>query len=420
VSFAPLGRTNCPKPLLQQRTNVATAGTYPPGYKMGAGRDGDQAASHSLAEHVRKAALESLPKAAPLRDALLEEGRPVFTFGTCPPREGTSAEKATAICDGFVTRSSAELTGVDGYLVYDIQEEAGRTEEPRPFPFKRTLDPATYAAEVARKSGKQIILYKCVVEHAMGSFDQWLEKCIETHGHTTLNLVGGAVSTRNYNGPTLPSACARVKEDGRCIFGGVTIPERHLKRGNEGHNLIRKTKLGMDWFISQAIYDAGPVIGMLQQYSDACKEEGVAPKKIILTFAPCGRAKTMKFIKWLGVNVPPATEQSILDADSPVATSMELLQWNLRQILASCGHLGITIGVNVESVSIFREEIDAAYELFRRLQCIVLTTQSPSPNTLQPSAITAQKTPVSPQPLVRCVQVKDNDPTGVVPAARMA
>eukprot|EP00958_Prasinococcus_capsulatus_P002646 scaffold225_cov388-Prasinococcus_capsulatus_cf.AAC.38 len=288
------------------------------------------------------------------------------------------------------------------------------------------------------------------------SFDQWLEKCIETHGHTTLNLVGGAVSTRNYNGPTLPSACARVKEDGRCIFGGVTIPERHLKRGNEGHNLIRKTKLGMDWFISQvdgpacvdegrgglqgfgqarlqvvftsicrvfpaqAIYDAGPVIGMLQQYSDACKEEGVAPKKIILTFAPCGRAKTMKFIKWLGVNVPPATEQSILDADSPVATSMELLQWNLRQILASCGHLGITIGVNVESVSIFREEIDAAYELFRRLQCIVLTTQSPSPNTLQPSAITAQKTPVSPQPLVCCVQVKDNDPTGVVPAARMA
>ena len=61
-----------------------------------------------------------MPKEVPLRDALLEEGRPVFTFGTCPPREGTDEEKATAICDGFVSRSAEELTGVDGYLVRQL------------------------------------------------------------------------------------------------------------------------------------------------------------------------------------------------------------------------------------------------------------------------------------------------------------
>ena len=46
----------------------------------------------------------------------------------------------------------------------------------------------------------------------------------------------------------------------------------------------------------------------------------------------------------------------------------------LEQILSATAGSGVPLGINVESVSIFREEIDAAHELFRRLQAIILNS----------------------------------------------
>ena len=38
---------------------------------------------------------------------------------------------------------------------------------------------------------------------------------------------------------------------------------------------------------------------------------GTVPKKVVLTFAPCGRSKTMTFAKWLGIDVPPEVESRL-------------------------------------------------------------------------------------------------------------
>lgn len=54
---------------------------------------------------------------------------------------------------------------------------------------------------------------------------------------------------------------------------------------------------------------------------------------MIITFAPCGRAKTMVFIKWLGMMVPAEVEERILGAESPVAESVKLLGEVLSEIL---------------------------------------------------------------------------------------
>ena len=43
-------------------------------------------------------------------------------------------------------------------------------------------------------------------------------------------------------------------------------------------------------------------------------DKNVQPTKVILTFAPCGREKTLKFIRWLGVSVPKEVEDRILGA----------------------------------------------------------------------------------------------------------
>ena len=72
-------------------------------------------------------------------------------------------------------------------------------------------------------------------------------------------------------------------------FGCVTIAERHVTKGNEHLNIMRKQDMGAQWFISQAVYDVEATIKLLNDYGDLCREKGVTPKKIVLTFARCGR-----------------------------------------------------------------------------------------------------------------------------------
>ena len=45
----------------------------------------------------------------------------------------------------FVDRSAGLAT--DGFIVYDIQDEAGRTPDPRPFPFRKLDDPSHFGRE---------------------------------------------------------------------------------------------------------------------------------------------------------------------------------------------------------------------------------------------------------------------------------
>lgn len=77
-----------------------------------------------------------------LADSLADPSRPSFLFGVTPPREGTSAGKCREICSKFVARQRVLAT--DGFIVYDIQDESSRTDDPRPFAFRRLLDPSWY------------------------------------------------------------------------------------------------------------------------------------------------------------------------------------------------------------------------------------------------------------------------------------
>ena len=88
----------------------------------------------------------------------------------------------------------------------------------------------------------------------------------------------------------------------------------------------------------------------------------------MLTFSPCGREKTLSFLRWLGVNVTADTERSILGAASPLARSIEICRDNLRRILDHPYARELPLGINVESVSINRDEIDASIDLFHALR----------------------------------------------------
>ena len=316
---------------------------------------------------------------SPLCSNLLNPARPVFLLGDVPPGKGTPPGKCQDIADKFLQRSRP--LAKDGFIVYDIQDEPGRTDMDRPFPFRRVMDSSAHAALLSRSSGKDCLVYKCVADP---NFDEWLQTAKTTHGHRAINLVGRASSEGEYQGPTIGEAMKKVAAEDDVDFGCVCIAERHTlesakARGKsyptEHMNMVRKVKAGAGWFISQAVYDPEPTIRLLKDYASVCRQQGITPRKVVLTFAPVSRKKTMNFIKWLGVRVPVETEEQILSADKPVEESIKFLCNILRKILSECAGVGIPLGISCESVSIFKSEIDGVHELFRRLQCILLDSR---------------------------------------------
>jgi hypothetical protein len=93
----------------------------------------------------------------------------------------------------------------------------------------------------------------------------------------------------------------------------------------------------------------------------------VKPRRIVLSFAPAGREKTLQFLRWLGVRVPEDTARSILGAAQPLARSIAICRDNLRRILEQPYAREVPLGVSVESVAINKDEIDASVDLFHVL-----------------------------------------------------
>ncbi len=302
-----------------------------------------------------------------LASALANPSRPVFLFGSTPPKEGTTEEKGREACAKFAARSAVLAT--DGFIVYDIQDECSRTNLERPFPFRKTMDPSQYASYFPAVSGKECVVYKSVVEESPQHFDEWLSRAVVDHGHKAFNLVGAASSAQaKQAGMSLQLAGERATARGDCKFGCVCIAERHSSKGNEHVNLFKKSEFGAEWFITQGIFASGPIIKLIRDYGDLCREKGTVPKKVILTFAPCGRPKTMTFIKWLGMHVPEEVEARMFASERPVQESINILCELLTEVLQQTKGSGVPLGINVESLSIFKEEIDAAHELFQKLQ----------------------------------------------------
>jgi hypothetical protein len=294
-----------------------------------------------------------------LRAKLPDPGQGVFLYGTTPPRLGTPADSVAAAAD----KLAARLAGLplDGVVLYDIQDETGRTQRPRPFPFTGTIDPRDYA----RFFGLPAIVYK-----ALGMLDepQWRAWLEESKGKMEfLSIVGRPASGRAY--PLALSRAIRIAaETGRFVVGGVVIAERHDAERSEAARLLAKGLEGCGYFISQTVYHAPPTQRLLADYLRDCRGAGTAPKRVILTFAPCGREKTLAFLRWLGVNVSAETERAILGAASPLAKSIEICRDNLRRILDGAYASQVPLGINVESVSINRDEIDASVDLFHALK----------------------------------------------------
>jgi len=290
----------------------------------------------------------------------------VYFIGTTPPREGVTLEKVEEVADKLVARF--DKIDYDGLIVYDIQDESSRTDVKRPFPFNKTFEPCHYSQILGNKTNKPVITYKSVSSRDADDFNQWLDTSWDNFGVKDIVLVGSP-SSQGEKTLSLTDAYQVQKENKHNYYvGGVTIAERHVKKRDEHLRLLEKDRQGCEYFISQAVYDAPATIDMLSSYARECREQGIRPKRMVLTFTPCGSEKTLDFMNWLGISIPEATRWRILESATPLNESIKVCRNNLNQIIEAVMPLNIPLGLNIESLTNRKEEIDAAIRLYKLLK----------------------------------------------------
>jgi 5,10-methylenetetrahydrofolate reductase len=302
----------------------------------------------------------------------------VLLYGTTPPREGSPE----ALVESAAQRLAERIAGValDGLVVYDLQDESLRTAVPRPFPFARTVDSRVYAGLLGRLTGRAAVTYKCVGELDEAEWRSWLDETARDPAVRALSIVGRPSSRGAAALPLARAFAIAAAHPAGFTLGGVAIAERHAAVPSESARMLAKAEQGCAYFVTQAIYDPEATVLLLRDYARACGERGRRPPRVVFTFTPCGREQTMAFMKWLGISISEATARAILAAPSPIARSVEVCLDSLRAILAQPGFEDVPLGVNVESVSINRAEIDASVDLVRAVGDVLAASGRRAPD----------------------------------------
>lgn len=293
-----------------------------------------------------------------LTDKIRKRQGGILLYGITPPKANNSKERVQEIA----TKQLARIKDlpIDGLIIYDIQDETARTHEARPFEFIHTVDPSLYSRHYLRGLEVPRVVYRCVGNYSASDFSAWLKA-----GDDELTVFVGTVAGGQQVKLTLEEAYhLRNDLNPDMLLGAVTIPERHRKQGNEDSRVGFKMGKGCGFFVSQAVYDLAASKEFLRDYKAYCQRHDMAMVPIIFTLTPCGSAKTLKFIKWLGISVPETLEAALMESgDEMLAKSLELVTSIYRELKAFAEAQGIPIGCNVESVSIRKVEIDAAVQL---------------------------------------------------------
>jgi hypothetical protein len=295
----------------------------------------------------------------------IEAGQGEFLlFALTPPTLTTEPERAQEIADATIAR--LEPLDLDGVILYDIDDESERNPEERPFPFMPTIDPANYLAEHLGAWQTPVIVYRAVSKYAPDELAAWLSAQDPERSMTV--LVGAPSSGKSGRTSLAEAQALRTESNPSMLLGGVAIPERHTRREDEHLRLLAKQEAGCRFFVTQVVYDVNAAKNLVSDYHYESQARGVSPVPIVFTFSACGSMKTLNFLRWLGVDVPRWIENDLAHSSDPLEASYQQALTNAAELIDFCRKHDMPFGINVESVSIRKVEIETAVRLADQLQ----------------------------------------------------
>ena len=297
-----------------------------------------------------------------IKDKIKRPRRPVVAYEILPPREkdGTLNSYAANIS------SLLSQTHIDAINIPEVRDEVARGE--RPVKNQLRAEPREFGRLLQDIVGVEAIVNRVVVHQKLNEELKWLEDTNKKYEIENLITVGGESRSIDYPGPSVNEALAAIKknENINLLCGGISIPSRE----KESLKLIEKSENGSEFFTTQVLYDSSKIIKMISHYQKRCDEKKTFPRRLLLSFAPVSSEKNIKFLKWLGVEIPAETEEILIeDVNIMTDKSMEITVNVLKEIL---NHLNendiiVPIGLNVEHIMSynFQASIEMLQELSR-------------------------------------------------------
>ena len=285
-------------------------------------------------------------------------------YGIAPPKLATDPEQLRDIAAQQVAR--LRMLAPDGLVVYDIQNEPGRSGQPRPFPFLPTVSPEVYAYTALAELAIPKIVYRCVGAQPREVFSDWLDTSRAPERRLSV-FVGAPRGRSNSQGLPLAEAYTLARDVPNLVLGGIAIAERHVAKEDEHQRMLAKQDAGCSFFITQSVYDAASTRSLLSDYALSLQARGRLPVPLVLTFSPCGSVRTLEFMKWLGISFPRWLENELRHSADPLERSIDLCESVFIDVQNYAREKHLPIGINVESISIRKSEVEASVELYQRL-----------------------------------------------------
>lgn len=288
----------------------------------------------------------------------------IVLYGITPPKTGTPADKVERISKRQIKR--LQSLNIDGLILYDLQDEASRTSEERPFPFMETLDCCSYSRDYLAALEVPKVIYRVVGKYTKEELTQFLNSSSIENELTV--FVGASSKLQNITMSMKEAYQLKTETNRNLLLGGVTIPERHQVKGDEHLRVFSKIAQGCSFFVSQGVYDVNASKNFLSEYYYYGQKQQIPLAPILFTLTPCGSLKTLQFMKWLGISIPQWLENELVHSNDILEKSVNFSEQSWLELKEFADEKGIPIGCNIESVAIRKVEIDASIELLNRIK----------------------------------------------------
>ncbi len=290
-----------------------------------------------------------------LRSKIDGNDRVIF-FEVVPPIRGENfVEEAKKIADIL------EGIKIDGINIPEIRNESRNW--PRTVAFKEKTDTPSYGTAL-KSLGFETIINRCTVYENAEEQRRWL-KNIWNRELENIVAVGGESGKQVYAGPSVTQFCDIALSVNRFLLGGITIPARRRKIMDEPERLLEKSRHGIEFFISQVLYESDAFKKLMNDYHTLCRKRQMSPKRLFISLAPVSSEKDIMFLKWLGVEIPHDAEKIFSCSSDVAGESMEICQQILEDILEFGSKLDLPLGVNVEHIMKFNTPL--AVKMLKRL-----------------------------------------------------
>ncbi|MGH9406945.1 MAG: hypothetical protein ACRD3D_14080 [Terriglobia bacterium] len=232
-----------------------------------------------------------------LAKKMLNPYEPLVLFEMVPP----AADQAGAI-EAAIEQAGKVEPRIDAINLPEIHDET--RNEARSATFVPRMEPRRLGSRIQRELGVEVIINRCVVhdENPIA----WFRETHQDYGLRHAILVGGESSATRYRGPGVVEAAGLLGASGLgTTLGGISIPSRI----NEAERVRRKVEAGLSFFTTQVLFDSNDIVWLLQRLN------GVEAR-IFLSFAPVSDPRDLKFLRWLGADIPADLDRYLLSGSS--------------------------------------------------------------------------------------------------------